>query len=93
MGKKFKVKSKFDGLDEEFKSAVSSMKDDEVRSRVSKVALDQQRLDELKTTDTDLAACREKYSAAGAMYRDGAKLNKLRISYCLQTLKSRGKEE
>lgn len=82
----------FEDLPEEFADLVNAMKDEQdVRNLVAKITLDQAALMEAKADDADLEAKREAARVAGAIYREGTKLNSLKIKFCRQVLGDRGK--
>lgn len=83
-------KSKFDDLPEEFKSAMESSNCDEIRLKVCQVSLDQVELNLAKELDQDLAEKAEAYKEAGAMYREGSAMNKLKIAYMKEMLEAKG---
>lgn len=83
-------KDPFEDLDTDFKEAVAGMANDEIRERIAKVALDQMELMEAKKQDQDLTDKKEAYSEANAIYRDGTKMNKLRMEFCKRVLGDKG---
>lgn len=84
-------KDPFADLDDDFKASTLSMAEDDVRKRASKVAFDQQTLMDAKLADGDFIEAKERFAAAGAIYRDGTKLNRLKIRFCKKVLEDRGK--
>jgi hypothetical protein len=90
-GKMKQEKDPFEALPEEFRALVDDGTEEECRAAASKTALDQAELMSLKEDDQDLAEKLTASSMAGEVYRDGTKLNKLKIKYIRQTLKSRGR--
>lgn len=86
-----KKKNEYDDLDSDFKSLVENMKDEEIRSKIAEVAMNQVELMKAKTADQDLAEKKTAAKMAGEMYRDGSKMNRLRIEYARQILENRGK--
>jgi hypothetical protein len=85
-------KDPFANLDEDFKDAILQGTEESVRSAASKVALDQEELMAAKENDQDLKEAMAAASVAGSVYRDGTKMNKLRIKFIRSVLKSRGLE-
>ncbi len=83
-------KGKFDDLDQDFKDRVNGANQEQIREIICKVALDQGALIELKEEDQDLAEKKEAYSTAGAFYREGTKMNKLRTKYARTMLGEKG---
>ena len=90
MAKVQKEKDPFEGVPEEFKDAVAGMTVEEIKKRVAQVALDQVELMKAKVADQDLTEKREIYKEAGALYREGTKLNKTKIEYCKMMIDSKG---
>lgn len=92
MGRGFgKKKSPFADLDAEYKTNIENMTEEEIKKRISEVALAEHENREAKKADQDL---KEKLSAAkyaGAQYAEGTKMNRLRIAYAHFILESRGK--
>lgn len=85
-------KDKFADLDSDFKDAVAGMNEAEIRDRIAKISLDQAALLEAKANDIDLKTKREEANVAGAIYREGSKMNRLRIEYVRRVLDDKGKE-
>lgn len=90
MNKK-KDKDKFEDLDQDFKNEINGKSPEEIKKVVAKVALDQNELMKAKKLDQDLQDKLELAKEAGAVYREGTKMNKLRIGYCSQVLEDKGK--
>ncbi len=86
-----KKKDKFADVPEEFRDAVAGMQEPQIRDRIAKVSLDQAALIEAKGNDQDLAEKKEQAKEAGAIYREGTKLNKLKIEFCRQVLGDKSK--
>ncbi len=91
MARGFKKKGKFDDLDSDFKTNVENMTDEEIKRRISEVAIAEHENREAKTKDTDLADKMAAVKFAGEQYREASKMNKLRIAYAHFILESRGK--
>lgn len=87
-----KKKNKFDDLDADFKSGVESMTDEDIRDKVAQIALDTEELLKAKEDDEDLKEKVQIAKEAGAVYRDGVKMNRVRIQYAQMVLESRGKD-
>ena len=83
-------KDPFDDLPDEFKDAVAAMNRTAIRERIAQVALDQQSLLEAKEKDTDFLKAREQAKEAGAVYREGTKMNKLKIAFAKRCLDDKG---
>ncbi len=85
-------KDKFADVPEEFRDSVAAYDEAKIRDTIAKVSLDQAALMEAKADDMDLAAARETAKEAGAIYREGTKLNKLKIEFCRQVLGDKAKD-
>lgn len=85
-----KDKEPFSELPEEFREAVESMNVEEIKQRIAIVALDQVELMKAKKEDQDLFEKKEVYKEAGALYREGSKLNKSKIEYCKVMIDNKG---
>lgn len=83
-------KDPFDDLDDEFKESINTGSTAEIRAAVCKAALDQQELMDLKADDQALKEAQAAATAAGAVYAEGTKMNRLRIKYAQQMLRFRG---
>lgn len=90
MARVAKDKDPFESIPEEFKDAVAGMSVDEIKQRIAQVALDQVELMKAKKEDQDLFEKKEAYKEAGALYREGTKLNKTKIEYCKMMIDSKG---
>ncbi|NBT57365.1 hypothetical protein EBT16_01130 [bacterium] len=84
-------KNKFDDLDADFRSNVESLSDEEIKSRVAQIALDNELLLKAKEDDEDLKEKVQIAKEAGAVYREGVKMNRTKIQYAQMILESRGK--
>jgi DNA polymerase III delta prime subunit len=84
-------KDPFEELDEDFKNSIQAMDEADIRRRISDVALADAALRIAKDDDMDLQKAKEVAKEAGAIYREGAKANKLKISFCKRVLEDRGK--
>lgn len=84
-------KNKFDDLDADFKSVVENMSDESIRDKVAQIALDTEELLKAKEDDEDLKEKVQIAKEAGAVYREGVKMNRVRIQYAQMILESRGK--
>jgi hypothetical protein len=85
-------KDPFEDLDGEFKNAVAAMSELEIRQKISSVALNQVALLEAKDNDEDFQQKKEASKVAGAVYREGTKMNKVRIQFCKRVLEDKGKD-
>ncbi len=84
-------KGPFDDLDSVFKEAVESATDDDIRKKISEVALNEAQNQENKKLDQDLAEKKAAAKSAGLQYAEGTKANRLRIGYARSILEARGK--
>ena len=82
----------FAGLDGDFKDAVTGSTTEEIRRRISKVAAAEEENLKAQKDDQQLKEAKQAAKDAGEQYREGTKLNRLRIRWCLRTLKDRGVE-
>ena len=85
-----KPKDSFADLPDYFRDAVLVESKEEIQKRVWETAIAQQELMDAKDADLDFQEAKERHSAAGAVYREGTKLNKLKIKFCKQMLETRG---
>lgn len=83
-------KEPFQNIPDEFKDAVAEMNVVEIKQRIAQVALDQVELMKAKKEDGDLLEKREQYKEAGALYREGTKLNRTKIEYCKMMIDNKG---
>lgn len=90
MAKEKAEKDPFSIVPEEFKEAVIGMSAEEIDARISKVAKDQVDLMRAKKEDQDLEEKKVAYREAGLVYREGSKLNRVKIEYCKSILEAKG---
>lgn len=90
MAKDKAEKDPFALVPEEFKEAVVGMNVDEINARIAQVAKDQVDLMKAKKEDQDLEEKKNIFREAGAVYREGSKLNRVKIEYCKAMLESKG---
>lgn len=83
-------KGAFDDLDPEYKSTLEDMSDDDVRRKISEVALNEAQNQENKKADQDLAEKKLAAKEAGLQYSEASKANRLRILYARFILEARG---
>lgn len=83
-------KDPFDDLPAEFKDAVAAASRAAIRDKIATISLDQAELMEAKKKDTDLEKARETAREAGAIYREGTKMNKLKIEWAKRCLDDKG---
>lgn len=81
----------FENLSDEFKDAMSSMSEVDIRKKVSEVALDEEENIRLKEEDMDLKALKEQVKEASEQYRERSKSNKLKIKFARRVLQDQGK--
>lgn len=86
------MKDPFAALDSDFKDLVSGMTEEEIRDKITAVTLNQIELQKAKEDDLDLAQKREAARDAGAIYREGTKMNKLRVLFCHRVLGDKCKD-
>ncbi len=91
MGRPKKEKDPWADLDQDFKSAIEGGDEAMIRAKISEVAIVNAQLMDAKDQDLDLAEKSEIFKEAGAVYREGAKQNKLKIKYAKKMLESQGK--
>ncbi len=84
-------KDKFEDLDIDFKDSVAAMDESQIRAKLAEVSLNQAALMAAKADDEDLAVKKEIAKEAGAIYREGTKMNKLSIEWARQVLGDKGK--
>lgn len=85
-----KAKDPFEAVPEEFKDAIAGMSVLDIKQRIANVALDQVELMKLKKEDQDLEEKKVAFKEAGALYREGSRLNKSKIEFCKFMLDSKG---
>lgn len=91
MARGFKKKGPYEDLDKEYKETIENMSDEDIKRRVSEVAIAEHENREAKTKDKDLADKVSAVKFASEQYREATKMNKLRIGYAHFILESRGK--
>lgn len=92
MGRKksFKKKDKFEDLPDDFKEAVLQSSTDEIRKRVSEVAiLDCEMRAQLKS-DPDVQQAKDALKDLMEPYREDLKSYRLRIEFCKRVLDDKG---
>lgn len=85
------AKNKFDDLDADFKTMIEDATDDEIKSRVAAISLENERIQAAKKGDEDLKEKAAAFQEAGKVYRESAKGSKLMIQYARFVLEGRGK--
>jgi hypothetical protein len=87
-----KEKDKFDGLSQEFRGAIDGSSTEEIRKRVSEVALLDATEKQVLKNDPDVVSAREVLKNLMEPYRENFKSYKLQIEYCRQALDGSGKD-
>jgi len=85
------MKDKFEDLPEEFAEAVAGMEEGEIRDLITQITLNDAALRQAKDDDLDLEAKKEAVKEASAIYREGAKMNRLKVEFCRRVLGDKGK--
>lgn len=91
MPRKKSTKDPFEIIGREYIDAVTAMDEKQIRDRIASVSLDQVALMEARDQDLDLQKAVEQAREAGATYREGTKINKLKIAFAKRVLEDRGK--
>lgn len=86
-----KKKSPFADLDNDFKTTIENMTEDEIRRKAAEIALNEHENREAKKKDLDLKQKQEAVKYAAAQYTENTKMNRLRIAYAHFILEARGK--
>lgn len=85
------MKDPFDALSEEFKDLMESASPEVLTDTIAKVAMADADLRKAQEEDEDLAAKKEQVKLASEPYREGFKLNRLKIKFMKQILEDKGK--
>jgi hypothetical protein len=91
MARGFKKKGPFEDLDKEYKETIENMSDEDIKKRISEVAIAEHENRAAMAADPDLQQAKDALKLASEDYREGTKMNKLRIGYAHFILESRGK--
>jgi hypothetical protein len=83
-------KDKFADLDGVFKDEVANMSTEDIRFKISEVALNQEAMNRAMEDDQDLQEKKEQYSLASEPYREAKKRTQLSIQWCRQVLSDKG---
>lgn len=90
---KLKVKKDpFSIIPEEFKDAVAGGDEAGIRDRIAKCALDDEALRKAQKDDLDLSNLKEQVKLANEPYKEGFKMNRLKVQFCQRVLEDKGKE-
>lgn len=85
-------KDPYSAVSSEERDAIASMKDEEIRDRIAKAALDAQALEDAQKLDGDLQEKKGAVKYAMDPYNDGKKRLKQLVRYSRSILDARGKE-
>lgn len=85
------VKDPYEGLPDEWRSAIDGGTEDEIRQKLSAVALEMQSIIDDMLADEDYQSCKTSLKMAGEGYRDRKKLVKLKVQFATRVLESRGR--
>ena len=91
LSKEEKLARKFEKLDKELRSTFDNLNDDEVKAKVSEVALYRQARKELMEQDPDIQQVSEQLALLKADYTSEIKGAELQITYLKNLLENRGK--
>lgn len=86
-----KVKDPYEGLPDEWRSAVEGGTEQEIRTKLSEAALDQQSMLDEMEKDDDYQNAKAALKVAGEGYRERRKVNKLKIKFAKRVLEGRGR--
>jgi len=84
-------KDPFADLDDAFKAAVQESDDATIRTKITDAALFRVQVEEARKADVDLQMKKDVFHEADAPYKDDVKAANMKIQYCREVLKSRGK--
>ncbi len=86
-----KLDKKFnDKLAEDWREGVKRMTTEQLKATVIEVATNENENQKKKEEDQGLADAKEAYGVAGAEYKDGTTINKLKIKFVLRELERNG---
>lgn len=83
-------KDKFDALPAEFRDTIAAMSRKDIREKIAQISIDNQELLDAKEKDIDLQKAKEQAKEAGEVYREGLKMNKLKIAFAKRVLDDKG---
>jgi hypothetical protein len=89
-GEKDAQYDRFKELDEEWRSAEMGKQSPEIYKDISTIAMNQLQLELAKKMDQDLENLRAQVKAASEPYTEGGKVNKTKLEFLVETLRSRG---
>lgn len=84
-------KDQFEAIPSEFKDTAAGSDSVTVKSMIAKAAMDDADLRKAMEEDEDLKNAKEQAKIAGEVYREGFKMNRLKIKYLKQVLEDKGK--
>lgn len=87
----YKKKNPFDAIEDTWRDGIVAMDEKDIRNAIATTALAQAELMAAKLEDEDLKEKKEAVKEASAIYREGTKINKLKIAFAHQILADRGK--
>lgn len=83
-------KDPFETLTSDFKDAVAQSSREEIEHRIATVAVYDSELRKQKKEDQHLKECAEAYKDASEVYREGFKINRLKIEFMKRVLDDKG---
>lgn len=85
-----KQHKRFLKLPEDWRMGALSKKTEEINAEIRNVAVNDIQLEAAKKMDVDLAQKKEAAKVAGEQYSEGHKMNKIKLEFLIETLRSRG---
>lgn len=85
-----KAQKKFNEIPVEWRDRVAGLSADEIKDIIAEVAGDENENQKAKDEDRDLAEKRVLFQEAGAQYKEGTKMNRLKTKFALRVLGDRG---
>lgn len=82
-------KDKFESIPSEWRDAVAGGSAEDIRARIAEVALNQEELSKAQENDEDLSNLKEQVKVASEGYRDGTKMNRLKIQFAKRVLEDK----
>lgn len=90
-GRGRKARDPWAALPSEFRDAVMQGSEEELHKKLVETTLAQQALLDAKQKDEDYQRAKTAFGVAGAVYREGTKVNGLKVKFIKQTLEGRGR--
>lgn len=84
-------KDPFAAIPEEFRDTASNMDETGIRRLIAQTTLNNEELREAQENDEDLQSQKESLKIAQEPYREGFKMNRLKIRFLKQVLEDKGK--